>query len=121
MDHTFSFHCIKKTKTPWRLSTISARPAGKYNQFYSLIGGSHNRDLLTIYRLAPKSISYAGTKDRRAITVQNVTAYHALAEKLARAQESLNRQGIYVANFKYVKTALKLGDLKGNRFGIVLR
>jgi tRNA(Glu) U13 pseudouridine synthase TruD len=53
--------------------------------------------------------------------VQNVTAYHALAEKLARAQEVLNRQGIYVANFKYVKNALKLGDLKGNRFGIVLR
>ncbi|KAI9287761.1 pseudouridine synthase [Umbelopsis sp. AD052] len=72
-------------------------------------------------RLAPKSLSYAGTKDRRAITVQNVTAYHALAEKLARSQEVLNRQGIYVANFKYVKNALKLGDLKGNRFGIVLR
>ncbi|KAH8555919.1 pseudouridine synthase [Umbelopsis sp. PMI_123] len=72
-------------------------------------------------RLAPKSVGYAGTKDKRAITVQNVTAYHAHAEKLARAQEVLNQQGIYVANFKYVKDALKLGDLKGNRFGIVLR
>ncbi|KAG2171676.1 hypothetical protein INT43_008056 [Umbelopsis isabellina] len=72
-------------------------------------------------RMGPKSVGYAGTKDKRAITVQNVTAYHARAENLARAQEALNRKGIYVANFKYVKNALSLGDLSGNRFGIVLR
>ncbi|KAJ2963867.1 hypothetical protein NQZ79_g1127 [Umbelopsis isabellina] len=72
-------------------------------------------------RIGPKSVGYAGTKDKRAITVQNVTAYHARAENLARAQEALNRKGIYVANFKYVKNALSLGDLSGNRFGIVLR
>lgn len=71
--------------------------------------------------MGPKSVGYAGTKDKRAITVQNVTAYHARAENLARAQEALNRKGIYVANFKYVKNALSLGDLSGNRFGIVLR
>jgi tRNA pseudouridine13 synthase len=74
-----------------------------------------------MFRLAPKSVGYAGTKDKRAITVQNVTAYHARAEKLAGAQEMLNRKGIYVANFQYVKDALTLGNLSGNRFGIVLR
>ncbi|CAM0137074.1 multisubstrate pseudouridine synthase 7 [Umbelopsis sp. WA50703] len=72
-------------------------------------------------RLGPKSIGYAGTKDKRAITVQNVTAYHARAANIARAQEALNRKGIYIANFKYVKDPLSLGDLSGNRFGIVLR
>jgi tRNA pseudouridine13 synthase len=77
--------------------------------------------LILLVRLAPKSLGYAGTKDKRAITVQNVTAYHAHAEKLAKAQTYLNRQGMYVANFKYVTDALKLGDLSGNRFGIVLR
>ncbi|GAB5589309.1 multisubstrate pseudouridine synthase 7 [Umbelopsis nana] len=74
-----------------------------------------------ICRLAPKSLGYAGTKDKRAITVQSVTAYHARADKFTKTQEMLNRQGIYVGDFKYVKDPLKLGDLSGNRFGIVLR
>ncbi|KAJ3227133.1 multisubstrate pseudouridine synthase 7 [Clydaea vesicula] len=75
-----------------------------------------------------KIFSFSGNKDRRAITLQKVTAYHVTAENLAQA---VNKEGwlvpndkrrgcIRVGNFSYCKNSLNLGDLDGNHFAITL-
>jgi tRNA pseudouridine13 synthase len=67
----------------------------------------------------PKNFQFAGTKDRRAVTVQRVSAHRIFADRLA----GLNRKlrGSKLGNFAYGKHGLSLGDLRGNEFVITLR
>jgi tRNA pseudouridine13 synthase len=67
----------------------------------------------------PKEFGFAGTKDRRAATVQRVSIKRQYADRLA----SLNRElrNARVGDFKYEKHGLELGDLQGNEFTITLR
>jgi tRNA pseudouridine13 synthase len=69
--------------------------------------------------LGPRSFHYAGTKDKRGITSQSVTVFRTKASRLAQLNKTLNN--IRIGNFSYVSDPLKLGDLKGNRFTVVLR
>ncbi len=102
-------------------------------------------------RMRTRSFSYAGTKDKRAITSQLVTAFSLSPWKLASIQQhiltsapqssilqstanddengdqvklttSQSGYGFYIlGDAKYVKQGLRLGDLCGNRFTICLR
>lgn len=63
--------------------------------------------------------SVAGTKDKRGVTCQRVTAWKVLASRLRALNKRL--MGIKLGNFKYVDKQLELGDLHGNRFTVVLR
>lgn len=69
--------------------------------------------------LQPRSFGFAGTKDKRAVTTQQVTVFKVQASRLL----ALNKRlfGIKVGNFCYVKEGLVLGQLTGNRFTITLR
>jgi tRNA pseudouridine13 synthase len=67
-----------------------------------------------------KTFKYAGTKDRRAITSQYVTAWKLSAEKLTKIAPNLG-PNVMVGNFAKVEESLQLGQLQGNRFKIVLR
>lgn len=67
-----------------------------------------------------RRIEYAGNKDRRAITTQLITMFKADAQTIARCLPRL-RDDVRVGNFCYVQDSTRLGSLKGNRFGIVLR
>eukprot|EP00808_Paulinella_micropora_P023516 g77255.t1 len=70
-------------------------------------------------RLPIKHISYAGTKDKRAVTSQVLHVRMTPAQRLLGAVSKLH--GLSVGNFSYVPQPLKLGDLRGNRFRLVLR
>ena len=70
-------------------------------------------------RLPPKSFQFAGTKDRRAVTVQRASVYRTAMEKLAGLNRSL--RGAKLGGFKYQPSPLALGDLAGNEFVITLR
>lgn len=70
-------------------------------------------------RLRPKLFSFAGTKDRRAVTVQRVSCYRVLAARLAAINKTL--RNAVLGDFQYCKHSLDLGDLKGNEFVITLR
>lgn len=70
-------------------------------------------------RLKSSLFQYAGTKDKRAKTSQEVTAYRISAEKLLEVNKKL--RNIATGSYRYVKEPLKLGDCKGNRFTMVLR
>ena len=59
-------------------------------------------------------ISFAGTKDKRAVTKQLISIYGIKEEDLDRVRI----KDIKLRALGYARTQLSLGDLKGNRFGI---
>ncbi|BDA41229.1 Multisubstrate pseudouridine synthase 7 [Coccomyxa sp. Obi] len=61
----------------------------------------------------------AGTKDKRAVTVQQVTAFKVGPSRLAAANARL--RGMRVGDFELVEEPLHLGDANGNRFEVTLR
>ncbi|KAL1296780.1 hypothetical protein AAFC00_000242 [Neodothiora populina] len=70
-------------------------------------------------KVAIKNFQFAGTKDRRGVTVQRVAAFRIKAERL----QNLNRhlRAARIGGFKYQRHGLELGDLYGNEFTITLR
>ena len=66
-----------------------------------------------------KIFQFGGTKDRRAVTIQRVSAYRMTAEHLATIGRRL--RGAYIGDFSYHPAGLELGDLGGNEFCITLR
>jgi tRNA pseudouridine13 synthase len=70
-----------------------------------------------------KCFSFAGTKDRRAVTAQRCAAHKVTAERLAGLNKAgdTGLRGARVGDFEYKSHGLTLGDLKGNEFVITLR
>ncbi|OXV10359.1 hypothetical protein Egran_01880 [Elaphomyces granulatus] len=66
-----------------------------------------------------KSFQFAGTKDRRGVTVQRACVFRVHADRLARLNKSL--RGATLGDFEYRGHGLELGDLAGNEFIITLR
>ena len=66
-----------------------------------------------------KSFQFAGTKDRRAVTAQRVSAYRVEEDRLSYQNKMLRNSN--VGDFEYQKRGLELGELKGNEFVITLR
>lgn len=70
-------------------------------------------------RLKANCFTYAGTKDRRGKTTQWVSVKKVDPNKILRSVRSI--KGLFVGNFKFQASPLRLGMLFGNRFSIVLR
>ncbi|XP_077120871.1 pseudouridylate synthase 7 homolog isoform X3 [Ranitomeya variabilis] len=70
-------------------------------------------------RVKPNIFSYMGTKDKRAITVQAIAVLKITAQRLAHLNKCL--MNFKLGNFTYQKNPLKLGELQGNHFTVVLR
>ena len=98
------------------------------------LGGPHlhfslykeNKDTMeVIHRLSRalrvniRTLQFAGTKDRRAVTTQRVSVFKVRAEKLASCNSDL--RGAKVGDFEYKRQGLVLGELAGNEFVITLR
>ncbi|XP_066038971.1 pseudouridylate synthase 7 homolog isoform X5 [Chamaea fasciata] len=67
----------------------------------------------------PNIFSYMGTKDKRAITVQEIAVLRITAQRLAHLNKCL--MNFKLGNFSYKNHPLKLGELQGNHFTVVLR
>lgn len=65
----------------------------------------------------PHEIGYAGTKDKIAWTCQRISIFNADIERI----RNFSFPGIVLKNFRWVRHKIKVGDLKGNRFRVVLR
>ncbi|KAJ2082702.1 multisubstrate pseudouridine synthase 7 [Coemansia sp. RSA 988] len=70
-------------------------------------------------RASPRLFGMAGTKDKRAVTVQRLSAFRIDHKRLIWASRQL--RGARLGNFSYGASELKLGDLSGNQFKIILR
>ena len=80
--------------------------------------------------LSASALTHAGTKDRRAVTTQEMRVSAVSARQVQQAgmrafpeRDDHRSQCIRVrvGNFRYVREPLHLGDLYGNRFTVVLR
>ena len=67
----------------------------------------------------PKALNFAGTKDRRACTVQRLCVKRQTAERMNAFNKILFSAAI--GDFSYHHRDIKLGDLAGNEFTITLR
>ena len=70
-------------------------------------------------KMNAKSFQFAGTKDRRAVTVQRVSVERVLVNAMISAGRTL--RNAYIGNFEYRPHPLQLGELTGNEFLITLR
>ncbi|XP_028307355.1 pseudouridylate synthase 7 homolog [Gouania willdenowi] len=70
-------------------------------------------------RLRPNMFSYMGTKDKRAVTVQEIAVLKITAERLSHLNKCL--MNLKLGNFSYKNYPLKLGGLQGNHFTVILR
>ncbi|BDD57494.1 hypothetical protein MPDQ_000249 [Monascus purpureus] len=110
----------------------NSREGGRFN--WDEVGGPYlhftiykeNKDTMeTISFIAhqlkmnTKSFQFAGTKDRRGVTVQRACAFRVHADRLARLNSTL--RNATVGDFEYRNHGLELGDLNGNEFVITLR
>lgn len=70
-------------------------------------------------KMKAAAFQFAGTKDRRGVTVQRVSVYRVFADRMIAVGRTL--RGAKIGNFKYQPHGLQLGELKGNEFVITLR
>lgn len=75
--------------------------------------------LAKVLKLGPRAFEFAGTKDRRAVSVQRVSVYRQHISPMIDAGRSLRQA--YIGDFEYHPRALQLGELTGNEFTITLR
>ncbi|CAN8018839.1 unnamed protein product [Ixodes persulcatus] len=75
--------------------------------------------IASVLRFKPSCFAYAGTKDKRGKTCQLVSVYRVPARNLL----GLNKRkwALVIGNVSYEEKGIKLGDLLGNRFAIILR
>ncbi|CDK25679.1 unnamed protein product [Kuraishia capsulata CBS 1993] len=72
-----------------------------------------------LFKIPSKWIKYAGTKDRRAVTVQRLSVEKLGVERVNGLNKML--KGIRLGGFAYADSALSLGDLQGNAFVITIK
>ncbi|KAF2157760.1 tRNA pseudouridine synthase D [Myriangium duriaei CBS 260.36] len=70
-------------------------------------------------KMHTKNFQFAGTKDRRGVTVQRVSAFRVTKDRLIGLNQRLKQARL--SGFEHKKQGLQLGDLSGNEFTIVLR
>ena len=70
-------------------------------------------------KMHTKRFAFAGTKDRRSVSIQRCCVYRMDAGQLRYIGRRL--KGAVIADFERSPKELKLGDLSGNEFGITLR
>ncbi|XP_071141227.1 pseudouridylate synthase 7 homolog [Mytilus edulis] len=116
---------VKKANTKMKNRWKNEWPAGRGN-YCQFILYKENRDTMSAINDMARFLSvnrnlfqYAGTKDKRAKTSQEITVYRMFAERL----EELNTRMKYMhfGNYRYVNEPLRLGKCQGNKFTIVLR
>lgn len=70
-------------------------------------------------RCKPGQLLFAGTKDKRGVTVQRMCIKRYAADRLRQVNRAL--QGMSLGNFSYQSHGLNMGELSGNRFAVALR
>ncbi|KAL6657539.1 hypothetical protein ACP70R_005319 [Stipagrostis hirtigluma subsp. patula] len=106
-----------------RGSTTWPYHLGKFLKFHLYKENKDTQEALGVIGkmlgVQPRSFGFAGTKDKRAVTTQQVTLFKVHASRLAALNDKL--VGVKVGDFSYVNEGLVLGQLKGHRFAITLR
>jgi len=114
----------------WKRDHRSDWPAeAGTNRFLEFTLYKENRDsmdalsqIARMLHVNPNLFSFAGTKDRRAVTSQRVSAFGLPGAKLAGLfRKRPMGNAVAVGDFQYTPKSLQLGMLSGNHFTIVIR
>ncbi|XP_078077333.1 pseudouridylate synthase PUS7L isoform X2 [Mustelus asterias] len=71
--------------------------------------------------VVPSDFSYAGIKDKKAVTSQTMIVKNVTMNRLKARQLSFQSKGLRVYNLRPATQHLRVGQLKGNHFSIVIR
>ena len=77
--------------------------------------------LASLLGVPNKLFGFAGTKDRRGVTTQRISADRVSPKKLAALNTRLLERNMAIGDFTLSDSPLKLGNLRGNEFTIVLK
>ncbi|OWK61059.1 Pseudouridylate synthase 7 -like protein [Lonchura striata] len=69
----------------------------------------------------PSDFSYTGIKDKKAITLQPMVVKKVTPERLKEIGNKMEKKGMKIYNIRPAYQHLRLGQLKGNHFDIVVR
>ncbi len=110
------------------------RPQQKGKPVWEELGGEYlhftlykeNKDTMEVISYLARQLhmkahafQFAGTKDRRGVTVQRVSIHRVYANRIIGAGRTL--RNAQVGNYEYQPRGLQLGELTGNEFLITLR
>ncbi|KAI9166762.1 tRNA pseudouridine synthase D [Paramyrothecium foliicola] len=102
---------------------LDDKPAGEYLHFTLYKDNRDTMDAVNqiarLVRVKPQNINYAGTKDRRASTVQRCSLRYGRHRSLAAINGKL--WGISTGDYEYKDESLHLGQLLGNEFTIAIK
>ncbi|KAM4900896.1 pseudouridylate synthase PUS7L [Sylvia borin] len=71
--------------------------------------------------ILPSDFSYTGIKDKKAITLQPMIVKKVTPERLKEIGNKMEKKGMKIFNIRPAYQHLRLGQLKGNHFDIVVR
>ncbi|XP_017573302.1 pseudouridylate synthase 7 homolog-like protein [Pygocentrus nattereri] len=77
--------------------------------------------MAAVLGVLPSDFSYAGIKDKRAITYQSMVVKKISAERLLEKASEFERRGMQLSNIHPASEPLRLGRLQGNHFDLVIR
>ena len=77
--------------------------------------------LSRVLKVKPSDFNYTGVKDKKAVTYQNVTVEGLNIKDLTSFNEAFQGNELEISNIEKVDKRLRLGDLSGNLFRIVVR
>lgn len=104
----------------------SDKPKKSIPKYCHFVLFKQNKDTMECINLLAKMLhintgnfAYAGTKDKRATTIQNISVQNTLSKRLQQLNQKL--RNIVLGNFSYADSGLTLGDLTGNEFTIIIR
>ncbi|XP_051886223.1 pseudouridylate synthase PUS7L isoform X2 [Pristis pectinata] len=71
--------------------------------------------------VVPSDFSYAGIKDKKAVTSQTMVVKNVTINKLKAIQSSIQNKDLKIYNLRAASQHLRVGQLKGNHFSIIIR
>ncbi|XP_073694301.1 pseudouridylate synthase PUS7L [Garra rufa] len=77
--------------------------------------------MAAVLGVLPSDFTYAGIKDKRAITFQAMVVKKISPERLLNKVSEFERRGMQISHVRSVSEPLKLGRLQGNHFDLVIR
>jgi len=108
----------------WPTTPVTQSVEGERSRFLTFTVqkmGLATMDVATILasslKISRNYVTYAGLKDKRAVTVQTMSAPAKAAETLS----SLELSRIAIRDIRYTRQPIQIGDLWGNRFSISLK
>ena len=114
--------CVKVTRKNSNKKQRFDSKAG-YTLFHLYKENTDTMEALNLFsklmKIPVTRFSFAGTKDKRGVTVQQMVAKNVGDRRLAGLNKRL--RNMQLGNFKSVNDPLGLGDLKGNLFTVVLK